>query len=163
MQVVATKINIDQLPSSWGEFSRARAQSWYRNKFSKPQKQFLSTRLEVTRAQTRARAERAFRAKIFRSEASSNFCLKIANYYFFHDRSKAHCFLLFDGIRTLDKLSSLPKFAFRAKTKKSFLLTSTFFVEKFKNNFSDIFPPKVEQTFFAKSHFRSEKNRKERH
>ena len=83
MQVEATKVNIDQLPSSWGEFSRARAQSWYRKKFSKPQKQFLSTRLEVTRGQTRARAKRAFRAKIFRSEASSNFCQKIANYFFF--------------------------------------------------------------------------------
>ena len=125
-------------------------------KFSKPQKQFLSTRLEVTRGQTRARAKRAFRAKIFRSEASSNFCQKIANYYYFRVRSEAHSFLLscfLTGFEPSTSWACYLSLSFVLKLKKSFLLTSTFLWKSLKITFLTFFLQKLNKPFLPKAIF----------
>ena len=167
MQVVATKINIDQLPSSWGEFSRARAQSWYRKKkFRSPRNNFWAQGWKSPGAKHGLGPKELFVPRYFAPKPARIFAKKLRIIIFFRVRSKAHCFLLscfltgFEPSTSWARCLSLP---FVLKLKKAFCWLRLFLWKSLKITFLTFFLQKLNKPFFAKSHFRSEKNRKERH
>ena len=165
MQVVATKsISINCLQVEANFRAHVRKAGTGKKKFRSPRNNFWAQGWKSPGAKHGLGPKELFVPRYLSPKPARISAKKLRIIIFFTSEVKPiHSFLLscfLTGLEPSTSWACCLSLSFVLKLKKSFLLTSTFFVEKFKNNFSDIFPPKVEQTFFCQKPFSVRKEKK---